>query len=321
MAQLLLPLAEAVSYLHTQGVVHRDIKPGNVLLEQSPHPNPLPTGEGAGSDGTRSVPTTIPKLTDFGLAKSVASDTQHTRTGSHLGTPAYMAPELAGGTNPAIGPPADVYSFGVMLYELLAGVNPFAAATELETYRRHLQLEAPQLRARPDRKFPATWKRSASSASKNLPAVATPPQRLADDLRRFLDGTTVRARSLTVAECVTRWVHRNPALATFACACVVGLAAALSGISWHAWRLGELNADLPHRQAELLERAYVRDFYTAYEAASVNQNDQAQEVLLKYRSNVDGVRDPRSRMARSAGVHKGPETALHAAALRPRLER
>ena len=113
-AELVEALARGVAEAHRQGIVHRDLKPGNVLLA---------------ADGT-------PKITDFGLAKSLAADSGLTRTDSIMGSPGYMAPEQAEGKTKQVGPLADVYALGAILYELLTGRPPFRGATVLETSSR-----------------------------------------------------------------------------------------------------------------------------------------------------------------------------------------
>src|SRR5262249_60194610 len=110
-AALVEQLAGAVQAAHARGIVHRDLKPANILLAEG----------GA------------PKGTDFGLAKRVETNTGLTRTGAVLGTPSYMAPEQAGGRGKEVGPAADVYALGAILYECLTGRPPFKAATPLDT--------------------------------------------------------------------------------------------------------------------------------------------------------------------------------------------
>ncbi len=119
-AALVESLALAVHHAHVRGIVHRDLKPANILL----------TGDG------------IPKVTDFGLAKSLGADFGLTRTDSIIGSPSYMAPEQAGGMVRTIGPATDVYSLGAILYELVTGRPPFRAATVLDTLDQVRSAEA-----------------------------------------------------------------------------------------------------------------------------------------------------------------------------------
>src|SRR5262249_25200967 len=110
-AQMLEPIVRAMHEAHQRGIVHRDLKPANVLLTQ----------------------TGLPKITDFGLAKQLDNEVGQTRTGAIMGTPSYMAPEQAMGRNVEVGPAADIYALGAILYELLTGRPPFKGATPMDT--------------------------------------------------------------------------------------------------------------------------------------------------------------------------------------------
>src|SRR5207248_8313934 len=127
-AALVETLARAVHHAHQHGVVHRDLKPANVLLASHWQDPSDQAGPGASRPP---LADWIPKISDFGLAKQERPEL--TATGAILGTPSYMAPEQAAGNNQAVGPAADLYALGAILYELLTGRPPFRAATALET--------------------------------------------------------------------------------------------------------------------------------------------------------------------------------------------
>ncbi len=209
-ARLVQAVARAMYAAHQAGVVHRDLKPQNVLLA---------------ADGQ-------PKVTDFGLAKKLDEQTAHTQTGAILGTPSYMAPEQAAGMGKDVGPPADVYALGAVLYECLTGRPPFKAATHLDTLwqvshdepvpPRQLQHKVPRdletvclkcLHKEPGRRYASALE-------------------LAEDLRRFLAGEPIHARPVGPAERAVKWVRRRPAVAGLAAALVLVAAAGFAGITW-----------------------------------------------------------------------------------------
>jgi WD40 repeat protein/predicted Ser/Thr protein kinase len=202
-AELVRTLAEATHAAHRQGVTHRDLKPGNVLLT---------------ADGT-------PKITDFGLAKLAAGPAGPdgsagrpgpealTRTGQVLGTPQYMAPEQADHRLGPVGPATDVYALGAILYELVTGRPPFDGPTALDVLSRLLSEEA----LPPSRLQPGLPRDLATVC---LKCLHKEPRRryasaweLAEDLRRFRAGEPIRARPAGAAERVWRWARRNPTLA------------------------------------------------------------------------------------------------------------
>ncbi len=187
-ARLVETLAHTMHAAHQLGVVHRDLKPANVLLAV---------------DGT-------PKLTDFGLAKSLLTDSGLTQTETILGSPSYMAPEQAEGKAKAVGPVADVYALGAILYELLTGRPPFRAATVLETLEQVKSAEAvPPSRLQPS--LPRDLETITLKCLQKEPSRRyASAELLAEDLRRLLHGEPIRAQPVGVWERCLKWVRRRP---------------------------------------------------------------------------------------------------------------
>src|SRR5262249_34475258 len=131
-AALAETLAGAVAAAHAHGVIHRDLKPSNILLQQ-----PTSAVRGPQSTGSNSAPSDagpgIAKVADFGLARRIDTDLGHTQSGAILGTPDYMAPEQAAGASHRVGPAADVWALGAILYELLTGRPPFRGTGVFDT--------------------------------------------------------------------------------------------------------------------------------------------------------------------------------------------
>jgi eukaryotic-like serine/threonine-protein kinase len=208
-AAWLEPLAWAVHYAHQQGIVHRDLKPANVLLTQ---------------DGQ-------PKLCDFGVAKLLEGGDAPTRSGLVIGTAEYMAPEQAEKARGAVGPAADVYALGAMLYELLTGRPPFDGLNALDVVRRLLGEEV----LSPSRLQPGIPRDLVTVCLKCLekePARRYPTAgELAEDLRRFVAGEPIRARRVGVAGRGWRWCRRQPLLAGLVAALALSLAGGLAGMT------------------------------------------------------------------------------------------
>ena len=216
-AELIETLARAMHYAHLRGVVHRDLKPGNVLF----------VGEVGGvSPGTTPAAdaSSIAKITDFGLAKRLDAEARDvSQTGTILGTPAYMAPEQAAGKVRDTGPSADVYALGAILYECLAGRPPFHGATTLETLRQVLHDEPVPL-ARLVKKLPRDLATICHKCLAKEPARRyADAAALADDLRRFRDGEPIQARPSGPFERMVRWARRRPAAAAALAATLLAL--------------------------------------------------------------------------------------------------
>jgi mono/diheme cytochrome c family protein len=213
-----LALAEAMHCAHQRGIVHRDLKPANVLLSAACGLASTPKPQAASA--------VVPKITDFGLAKQLGEVGQ-THSGAILGTPSYMAPEQAEGKSRQVGPLADVYALGAILYELLAGRPPFVGDAAVEVLLRVVSQEpVPPGRLRPgvprDLESVCLKCLEKDPARRYLSAAA-----LADDLRRFLDEQSVQARRPGPVRRGLRWGRRHPATASLAAL----LALALLGLS------------------------------------------------------------------------------------------
>ncbi len=222
-AELMVQLACAVDYAHQCGVVHRDLKPANVLLERSREPRDESSVRGVtrrqgSSFGSRlstltHAPSLCPKITDFGLAKQTEGDSGLTRTNAVMGTPSYMAPEQAAGHSKDVGPFADVYALGAILYETLTGRPPFRASTVVETLQQVISQEPvppTRLQAAVPRDLETICLKCLEKDAGRRYATAC---ELADDLRRFLEGVPITARPVSTAERVWRWARRNRAIA------------------------------------------------------------------------------------------------------------
>src|SRR5260370_15329984 len=210
-AELLVKIARTVQFAHEHGILHRDIKPGNILLDQN--------GE--------------PHLTDFGLARLVEAESTVTATLDVLGTPSYMAPEQATDGTTKVSKATDVYGLGAVLYQLLTGHPPFAGGTTYETIRLLLETEP-----RPPRLWNPKVDRDLSTIC--LKCLEKDPQRryssalaLAEDLEHWLRHEPTQARRTGVVGRGKKWLQRNPT-AVAVVTLSLALIAAVGVIVWQA---------------------------------------------------------------------------------------
>jgi WD40 repeat protein len=213
-ARLAEALARAVQAAHERGVVHRDLKPANVLLDGAPG---APVGE------------CTPKVTDFGLAKRLDQGGGRTGTGAILGTPSYMAPEQAAGKPGEVGPAADVYALGAILYECLTGRPPFRAETPWDTLQQVVAADPVPPRALQP-KVPRDLETVCLKClRKDLPRRYPSARALAEDLNNYLAGRPIHARPVGVLERAIKWARRRPAAASLLLVSIVA-ALALGGL-------------------------------------------------------------------------------------------
>lgn len=215
-AALLATVADAVQHAHQRGVLHRDLKPGNILFDSAGHPF----------------------VSDFGLAKLAFVENnadQLTHSAQLLGTPGYMAPEIAGGSMKAATTASDVYALGAILYELLCGVPPFAADSVQSLLRKIVEADPLPLEKK-DARIPRDLAAIAHRAMEKRPAARyDSAATFAADLRAWLEGKPVTARVIGTAGRLARWARRRPAVAALSGTLVLGT---LSGgiLLWRAYQ-------------------------------------------------------------------------------------
>jgi eukaryotic-like serine/threonine-protein kinase len=309
-AELLEKLAWAVDHANTHGIIHRDLKPGNILLqkverrkERGENTDPQLDQSGAAvsvvpADYRLLTTDYFPKISDFGLAKQDCAD--FTTMGEVLGTPSYMAPEQAAGNLGAIGPPADIYALGAILYELLTGRPPFVSASALETLE--------QVRTRE----PVAPSRFVAGVPRDLETIClkclekepskrySSAQALALDLRRYLDARAVLARPIGATGRTWRWARRNPGwtgmIAGVASLLLIG---AVGGTALSVWAL--------RAESQTQERLFESRISEARALSLSRRPGQRFQSLA--------LLDEAGQLAKSLGLPKGRLDAVRNSAL------
>ena len=267
-AQLVEILARAMQAAHERGIIHRDLKPANVLLVRSDRPQAVALG--SAEEGGRYEP----KITDFGLAKQLDKGPGHSETGLVVGTPSYMAPEQAQGKTKEIGPPADIYALGAILYDLLAARPPFKAETPIETITQVIHHDP----VPPSQLQPTVARDLETICLKCLqkePHRRYPSARaLADDLARFLAGEPIQARPVSLWERGIKWARRRPVAAALAgVSCLTTVSLMFGGFIW---------AEHQHQRAQGAEKdsQLAQQELKDYQSFAAGR-EKAQEALLK----------------------------------------
>jgi serine/threonine protein kinase len=246
-AELMQQVAAAIAYAHAQGVIHRDLKPDNILLET--------TGR--------------PRITDFGIAKFLDADSHLTLAGEVIGTPGYMPPEQAQARLDQVGPQSDVYALGATLYCLLTGRPPFQSASSMDTFHQvvnHDPVPPRQLNAAVAQDLETICLKCLEKRPERRYASA---QALAVDLQLFLEHRPIHARRSRIIDKASRWCRRNPLPAWSAAIVVALFVTAFLLVSWNYWRAEEARGEeayqrqqanvardeaIKHEQAERWER-------------------------------------------------------------------
>jgi serine/threonine protein kinase len=260
-AKLVEALARAMQLAHSRNVVHRDLKPANILLQRKQSTDYTDYTDknarrlSSSAESVESVDDFLPKITDFGLARQLDSDSGETQAGAVMGTPSYMAPEQASGRAHEAGPAADIYALGAILYECLTGRPPFKGKTMVETLEQ-VRTQEPVPPSRVARSGDRATTRSGGRATTRGGRATTrgratmvPPDleticlkclhkepekryasaaELADDLVRYQHGEPIRARPVGGIERCVKWVKRNPVVTGAALVVVLALVGGLT---------------------------------------------------------------------------------------------
>lgn len=289
-ARLVASIADAMEHSHRAGVIHRDLKPGNVLFD---------------TDGA-------PKIVDFGLAKKLDEDEGHTRTGMVMGSLGYMSPEQASGKSGQTNHATDIYAIGAILYALLSGQPPFQAASVIETLNLVIQGEVVPIR----RLNPACPRDLETICLKCLQKSVgnryLNAAEIAADLRRFLNGEPILARASTPYEQIVSWMRRNPLPSIVAGTSVLMLAilsATFAGMAYRNnriiktiqerdMRVQELRGDIQYADevltnscalATLTGETRWRERYQEYERELIASIDEAVTLVPDAKAGLDEV--------------------------------
>jgi WD40 repeat protein len=282
--ELVVALARAVHYAHQRGVLHRDIKPNNILLD----------------------PGDTPYLTDFGLAKLLDADSGVTRTSAVLGTPSYMSPEQARGETRRLTMATDVYGLGAVLYELLTGRPPFAGGTSVETIRMVLE-EEPRPLTRFHPALDSDLETICLKCLEKSPAARySSAGELADDLERWMRHEPIVARPASAAEKLRKWVRRRPGQALAGASAIMALLIVTVVSTVAAVRMNKARRSA--EEANLRLEHHLRDMQwdRAKELASSGRTDEALAYLARLVRTSPDPAIPAARIASMLNLRSFP---------------
>lgn len=242
--RLVIQVARAVHYAHQHGVLHRDLKPGNILVDAAGQPH----------------------IADFGLARRLTTDSDLTVSGMVLGSPDYMSPEQAAGQAKRLTTASDIYSLGAVLYRLLTGHAPFGGGSTLQTLQKLADTEPKRPRAlRPelDRDLETICLKCLEKAPERRYNSA---EALAEELERWQRGEPIQARPSSPLERAAKWARRRPKQALLLATCAALLLLGIGAVIW-GWRQADAahrDADRNRRRAEAAEEATLAQLREAY---------------------------------------------------------
>jgi eukaryotic-like serine/threonine-protein kinase len=267
-AELVATLGRAVHAAHQARIVHRDLKPANVLLT---------------ADG-------VPKITDFGLAKRLELDDNQTQSGEIMGTPSYMAPEQALGHTKEVGPAADIYSLGAILYEMLTGRPPFKGISAMETVKQVIE-EDPVLPSRVQFRVPRDLETICMKCLQKEPRKRYgTAQDLVDDLSRYLAGEPIKARRTPPIERAFKWASRHPSAATLWALGTAGFITLLSIGVWY-WNYRRTLERSALRRLTEVSGQTIAELLRAQKLMSKNDLTAAEAALTARKAVLDNEKN------------------------------
>ncbi|MGD9646605.1 MAG: protein kinase, partial [Pirellulales bacterium] len=289
-AELVAQLAEGVEHAHRRGVVHRDLKPGNVLMQPvsgNVKGSRIESADLAVADARESW---VPRIVDFGLARLEEGAGTLTATGALVGTPAYMAPEQLEASRGAVGPASDIYALGGILFQVLTGQTPFNGASQTELIKQIL-LDEPRRPRQVRRDLPADLEAICLRALEKRPADRyVSAGEMAADLRRFLRGEPTRARPLRANEKLVRWARHKPWAAALVVVVALSLFTMVAMAGAYTVQLRAALAETKQRRDEaensrqiVRRQLYASDIRLAQEALDAYRLGECVSILDRQR--------------------------------------